>query len=203
MLRRSWRCMNSRSRKPAVAMKATPAPLRSSTALVATVEPCPRSSMRARSMPEAVSASKAPTSGLRGVLGTLVTITRPFSTATRSVKVPPTSTPTRMRSAAFDFAGEGFDLLPQLLVLLARLGGHRLHGFELVASWDVHAVEDLGDLVAHARRHLVLDAGQRAHGAVGHLGDIVDEGIARLHGNLLVRGVSSMGRAPRSGNRPA
>ena len=52
--------------------------------------------MPARSMPEAVSAAKAPTSGLRGVLGTLVTTTRPPSTATRSVKVPPTSTPTRI-----------------------------------------------------------------------------------------------------------
>ena len=47
-------------------------------------------------MPEAVSAAKAPTSGLRGVLGTLVTTTLPASTATRSVNVPPTSTPTRM-----------------------------------------------------------------------------------------------------------
>ena len=36
-------------------------------------------------------------SGLCGVLGTLVTITRSPSTATRSVNVPPTSTPTRMK----------------------------------------------------------------------------------------------------------
>ena len=49
-------------------------------------------------MPEAVSAANAPTSGYRGVLGTLVTTTRPPSTATRSVKVPPTSTPTRIES---------------------------------------------------------------------------------------------------------
>src|SRR5258708_6837140 len=111
MLRRSWRCMNSRSRKPAVAMNATGAPLRSSTALV------------------------APMSGLLGVLGTLVTTIRPPSTATRSVKVPPTSTPTRMPS------GSGVqqprleigDLLLQLFVFLARLGGHGLHGVELVA----------------------------------------------------------------------
>src|SRR5471032_860143 len=168
MLRRSWRCMNRRSRKPAVAMKATCAPLRSSTALVATVEPWPRSSMWERSMPEAMRASKAPISGQRDVLGTLVTMTRPPSTATKSVKVPPTSTPTRMRSAAFELGGEGFDLLLQLFVFLARLGCHSLDRVELVAPWDVHAVEYLGDLVAHARRHLVLDAGERPQGAVGN-----------------------------------
>src|SRR5262245_12648375 len=144
MLRRSWRCMNSRSRKPRVATKATGAPLRSSTALVATVEPCPRSSMRARSMPEAVRAAKAPMSGLFGVLGTLVTTTLPPSTATRSVKVPPTSTPTRMRSTPFQFGLQLGDLLFQLFVLLARPGGHGLDRLELVAAGNVHAVQDLG-----------------------------------------------------------
>ena len=54
--------------------------------------------MRERSMPDAVRAANAPMSGLLGVLGTLVTTTLPPSTATRSVKVPPTSTPTRMNS---------------------------------------------------------------------------------------------------------
>src|SRR5262245_7389064 len=147
MLRRSWRCMNRRSRKPAVAMKATDAPLRSSTALVATVEPWPRSSMRARSTPEAVSAAKAPMSGLRGVLGTFVTTTLPSSTATRSVKVPPTSTPTRIALPCLELGLQLGDLFPQLLVLLAGLGSHGFHRVELVAAGDVHAVQDLGDLV--------------------------------------------------------
>src|SRR5258708_32562719 len=150
MLRRSWRCMNSRSRNPAVAMKATAAPLRYSTALVSPVAPWPRSSMRERSMPDAVSAANAPMSGLLGVLGTLVTTILPPSTATRSVKVPPTSTPTRMRSASFELGLKLGNLLLQLLVLLARLGGHRLHRVELVAARDVHAVQELCDLVAHA-----------------------------------------------------
>src|SRR3954468_11405517 len=150
MLRRSWRCMNKRSRKPWVAMKATAAPLRSSTALVATVEPWPRSFICARSMPEAVSAAKAPMSGLRGVLGTLVMTTLPPSTATRSVKVPPTSTPTRIVLAPVELGLQLGDLLLQFLVLLARFGGHGLHGVELVAARNVHAIEDLGDLVAHA-----------------------------------------------------
>src|SRR5579883_1508810 len=184
MLRRSWRCMNSRSRKPCVATKATLAPLRSSTALVATVEPCPKSSILPISMPDAVSAAKAPTSGDFGVLGTLVTTTRPPSTATKSVKVPPTSTPTRMflRPRVQQPRLQLGDLLLQLFVLLARLGGHRPDRLELVAAGDVHAVEDLGDLVAETGFHLVLDAAQRAHGAVGHLGEVVEKGVAGLHG---------------------
>jgi len=52
--------------------------------------------MRAGAIPAAVSAAKAPMSGLAGVLETLATITFPASTATRSVNVPPTSIPTRM-----------------------------------------------------------------------------------------------------------
>src|SRR5262249_48966313 len=181
MLRRSWRCMKSRSRKPTVATNATLAPLRSSTALVATVEPCPRSSICARSMPEAVSAANAPMSGLRGVLGTLVTTTLPPSTATRSVKVPPTSTPTRIALPSLELGPQLGDLFFQLLILLAGLGSHGLYRLELVAAGDVHAVQDLGDLVADACLNLVLHAGQRAHGAVGHLGEVVDERIAGLH----------------------
>ncbi len=69
----------------------------------------------------------------------------------------------------------------KFLVLLARLGGHGLDRLELVAAGNVHAVQDLGDLVADAGLDLVLHAGQRAHGAVGHLGEVVDEGIAGLH----------------------
>jgi hypothetical protein len=61
---------------------------------------------------------------------------------------------------------------------LAAMAFHRL---ELVAAGNVHAVQDLGDLVADAGLDLVLHAGQRAHGAVGHLGEVVDEGIAGLH----------------------
>src|SRR3990167_8710422 len=141
--------------------------------------------MRARSMPDAVSAAKAPMSGLLGVLGTLVTTILPPSTATRSVKVPPTSTPTRIGSALLRLSGElGLqfgDLLFQFLVLLARLGGHGFHGVDLVAPRNVHAVQDLGDLVAHAGFDLVLHAAERADGAVGHLGEVVDEGIAGLH----------------------
>ena len=71
------------------------APLRSSTALVATVEPCTRSPASASARPDSSSAATAPRCGAGGVLGTLVMRTPPASKATRSVNVPPTSTPTR------------------------------------------------------------------------------------------------------------
>ena len=78
-------------------MKAVGAPLRSRIALVATVEPCTRSSTPASMIAAASSAASAPWSGRAGVLATLPTITVSPSIATRSVKVPPTSTPTRMK----------------------------------------------------------------------------------------------------------
>ena len=85
------------SRKPWVVTKAVGKPLRSSTALVATVEPCARSSIDEMAMPLATRALKAPSSGARGTLGTLVTRMPSGPMATRSVNVPPTSMPTRMK----------------------------------------------------------------------------------------------------------
>ena len=96
MERRLWRWRKSRSRNPSVARKATFAPLRSSTALVATVDPCTRSPAAGSERPDSSSAAIAPRCGADGVLGTLVMRTPPSSKATRSVKVPPTSTPTRV-----------------------------------------------------------------------------------------------------------
>ena len=97
MLRLSWRWKNKMSRKPRLVTKATLAPLRSRIALVATVDPWTRSLTRLGSIPAERSESKAPISGLPGVLGTFTTSTRLPSTATRSVKVPPTSIPTRIQ----------------------------------------------------------------------------------------------------------
>src|SRR6185312_412747 len=84
-------------RKPAVVTNAVGKPLRSRTALVATVEPCAKSSIEEISMPLATRALKAPSSGARGTLGTLVTRMPSGPIATRSVNVPPTSIPTRMQ----------------------------------------------------------------------------------------------------------
>lgn len=85
------------SRKPLVVMKAMRAPLRSSTALVAIVEPCTRSSIPDTGTVDSMMALNAPSSGFPGTDGTLAMVMAPSaSIATRSVKVPPTSTPTRM-----------------------------------------------------------------------------------------------------------
>jgi nucleotidyltransferase/DNA polymerase involved in DNA repair len=85
------------SRKPLVVMNAVGKPFLSRTALVATVEPCARSSIEETGMPLDKSALKAPSSGALGTLGTFVTTIPAGPIATRSVKVPPTSIPTRMR----------------------------------------------------------------------------------------------------------
>src|SRR6266542_1059290 len=96
------------SRWPSVVSRPTLAPLRSSRALVATVVPCTMRSVPARSgcasMPSSwarsPSPSMTPIDGSSGVEADLAMVTRPFaSTATRSVKVPPTSTPMRYMSA--------------------------------------------------------------------------------------------------------
>src|SRR5690625_3666943 len=84
------------SRNPAVVTNAVRKPLRSSTALVATVEPCARSCTVSSGAPVSRIALNAPSSGRSGVLGTLTTRTPFSSIATKSVNVPPTSTPIRI-----------------------------------------------------------------------------------------------------------
>src|SRR3989454_763286 len=96
---RSCRLSHSRSSKPRVVRSTTLAPRRSSNALVAIVVPCTSSSMAVALPPPplpAVSiARNMPTDGSSGVVTTLRTSISPSSsTATRSVNVPPTSTPT-------------------------------------------------------------------------------------------------------------
>src|SRR5258705_7027925 len=92
------------SRCPEVVSMPTFAPLRSRRALVATVVPCTISpvsaSSAARSVPSSAASrtrpSMTPMDGSAGVEADLARLTRPASsTPTRSVKVPPTSMPTR------------------------------------------------------------------------------------------------------------
>src|SRR5437764_6735776 len=92
------------SRWPSVVSRPTRAPLRSSSALVATVVPCTMRSVRAsnpaRSVPHSVASSPRPSmrpsDWSRGVEAHLAMTTRPVSsTAARSVNVPPTSMPIR------------------------------------------------------------------------------------------------------------
>src|SRR5262245_23821796 len=97
------------SRCPSVVSMPTLAPLRSRSALVATVVPCTTRSVAPSSAAVSVPSSRAssampsitPMDGSSGVEADLAMATRPSgSTATRSVKVPPTSMPRRYMSAA-------------------------------------------------------------------------------------------------------
>src|SRR5512132_4464507 len=70
------------------------APRRSSSALVATVEPCATlATVPAASWATSSSARTTPSAWLLGVEGTLAVTSLPSTSATRSVNVPPTSTP--------------------------------------------------------------------------------------------------------------
>src|SRR5262252_6146118 len=100
------------SRCPSVVSRPTVAPLRSSSAFVATVVPCTIRSVRAsrpvRSVPHSAasrpSPSIKPSDWSRGVDAHFAMTTRPpSSTAARSVNVPPTSIP--IRHIALNFGG--------------------------------------------------------------------------------------------------
>ena len=96
---RLWRAMCRMSRKLRVVSMPTSAPVCSMVMLVATVVPWTTRSMSSRVTP-AISQSSSrplstPTDWSSGVLWTLCTNTPRSDSSTRSVFVPPTSTPTR------------------------------------------------------------------------------------------------------------
>src|SRR5271163_3644736 len=84
------------SRNPSVVTRAVAAPLRSSTVLMAMVEPCSNSPTAATSHPASRSAVAAPTVGSAGTVSVLAVMMAPSATPTRSVKVPPMSMPTML-----------------------------------------------------------------------------------------------------------
>src|SRR5882672_6095668 len=93
------------SRKPLVVMSAVRAPLRSSTVLIATVEPCSTSDKSAASTFARSIVSATPCVGSAGTVEALDVTIRPSMQPTRSVKVPPISMPTRFMTSGFP-AGE-------------------------------------------------------------------------------------------------
>src|SRR5690349_10440366 len=192
------------------------APLRSSSALVATVVPCTTSPVSARRPPRSVPSSVAssarpsitPIEGSAGVEVDLASVTRPASsTPTRSVKVPPTSTPMRSISASPAPRPAGHEAVDP--IARARLRGppggrpvaaapHRLHQ-EHRAGGNRHP--DLLGL-EHARlaaRDHPVAMGQPVLAAqypVGRVADAVARGVAerglgRLHAQLEHRPHSS------------
>src|SRR5262245_16669600 len=177
MRERPCRCKARMSRKPLVVMNAVGKPLRSRTALVATVDPCARSSIAAMVIPLALRASKAPSSGARGTLGTLVTRMPSGPMATKSVNVPPTSMPTRMPAISLPGVQPVLQPLPPDRKSNARcppaMQGDALHwcrrqGNILRAS----ARNALGDELAHHGRH-------------GHATAIVAETGVEIWGQLV------------------
>ncbi len=119
---RFWRPISRTSRKPSVVTSAVRAPLRSSSALVATVEPCATVAPLTGPMPAASSAAITP-SDWSAVVGTLAVTIRPSTRATRSVNVPPTSTPIRSTQPSREQRG------PR-----SRTGGHSMAQIELPKS---------------------------------------------------------------------
>src|ERR1051325_9352780 len=85
------------SRKPAVVISAVFAPLRSSTVLIAMVEPCSSSSMAATSQSASARAVAAPSVGSAGTVSVFAVTMAPSWRPTRSVKVPPISMPTMLK----------------------------------------------------------------------------------------------------------
>ena len=98
--------MNGTSSKPAVVTYSTRAPRRCSSALVPTVVPTVSASIASDVQPEALIAASTARHGLSGVDGTLAMRVAPLagSIATRSVNVPPVSTPMwkPMSASSFD-----------------------------------------------------------------------------------------------------
>src|ERR1700730_5184322 len=100
------------SRKPSVISRAVFAPLRSSSALMAIVDPCRNSSASEKRAPAFSTPSEMPSTRWAGVLRVLQSISRPVlsSKLATSVKVPPISAASLVRSL------EEFMLAPFSLV---------------------------------------------------------------------------------------
>src|SRR5438552_6240992 len=141
------------SRWPSVVSMPAFAPLRSSSALVATVVPWTMKSVAASSERGSVPSSAArrsrpsmtPMDGSSGVEVDLAIVTRPsWSTATRSVKVPPTSIPMRYISAAPSLRAA--QPVPPSDEAVLAIGGASvspaLGGFAPAAASGRHDVED-------------------------------------------------------------
>src|SRR5205085_10816435 len=99
----------SRCSKPALVTNAVRAPRRSSSAFVATVVPCAK---RSTSCAPTAAAAASTDSSCRRAVGTFAVRTRPPSSRTASVNVPPTSTPriaTRVLCIAVAIRGLLFD----------------------------------------------------------------------------------------------
>src|SRR5712671_1918152 len=190
------------SRKPLVVMSAVRAPLRSSTVLIATVEPCSTSDKFAASTFARSIVSATPCVGSAGTVDALDVTIRPSMQPTRSVKVPPISTPTRFINSPGDARRSVFPTREAALDGpddLIQSDGHQ--GKNSYQSEERRRVECLGEEfgeIADSRRgHIELceDDAEQCHGhrqakageeARHHMGErhIADDiAPARAHGS--------------------
>src|SRR5271169_2414210 len=150
-------------------MSAVAAPLRSSTVLMAMVEPCSNSPTAATSHPASRSAVAAPTVGSAGTVSVLAVTMAPSATPTRSVKVPPMSMPTML----MDWQRSSEPHRDELVVV-QRLGvGHGRQGPQFL--------ERSAD---HVDRLRIPGA---VRGEAGNLGvvDLLDDALAHIERALL------------------
>src|SRR5262245_61010547 len=137
-LGRVRRPSSSTSRKPRVVIRPTRAWVRSSIALVVVVVPCTIAASSRSATAVSSSAASTPKAWLSGVVGTFARRTSPVasSTRTRSVNVPPTSTP-----AILLMASSYREVLRADFLVRGKLG-HRPRESDSTLLDDVRAVRD-------------------------------------------------------------
>src|ERR671913_749438 len=110
------------SLNPSVVTSAVRAPRRSSRAFVATVMPWASAARAPASTPEAPMAFITPTDWSCGVEGTFAVTSVPSERTTRSVNVPPTSTPRRVSPKSLPLLGDELAFLGLFLVDVFAVG---------------------------------------------------------------------------------
>src|SRR5438067_808247 len=163
---RLMRWMNGTSSKPCVVRKITRWPFRSSKEFVAIVVPSTKNPISAGGTPLRRNASNTARAGCRGVDGTLTVRRAPVSSSmtTRSVNVPPVSTPIRMLGTECSvdderLAGQvGRRVEDQVPDHVCDLGGLRVAAGRNRADERRVATHDRRELLLDARHHRRVDA---------------------------------------------
>src|SRR5262245_15268424 len=159
---------------PAVTRTASRAPVRSSAVLVATIRHCTRRSKAFGWTPSRTMPASTPADWLAGVDGvfTMRSLPASGSNSTRSVNVPPTSTPSQSMGRALSTLEDGFALLQERAGTLAVVGA-------------VHGAFDGGDDFRASRsdgaaRQGVQDELGSQQGERCIAGDLIGQGAGRI-----------------------
>src|SRR5262249_22949722 len=158
-------------------MSAVRAPLRSSTVLMATVVPCRTSASAGIRQSARFRLSATPRVGSAGTVDVFAVTMRPSMQPTRSVKVPPISTPTMFKVRLRRLESDGDEFVGVELVAL----GHPVEDAELVERMTDHVDR------RHVPRAVIREARDLAVVDLGHDARLDLDGLAgRLHGAILV-----------------